>query len=110
MSVYNKQVGGNHYNKMAIQPAIFINKNDIPYCEGCIIKYACRHKLKGGRLDIEKLIHFAEMIMERDYEKVSPQFRRAFNFTPEPEFPPPEIIISSEIHSKPRDIPLKKIT
>ena len=27
MSVYKKQVGGNHYLKMKIQPSEFINKN-----------------------------------------------------------------------------------
>lgn len=107
MSVYNKQVGGDFY-KMPIQPVVFINKNNIPYCEGCIIKYACRHKKKGGRVDIEKLIHYAEMILERDYE-IAPKSDGVFNFATEPESPPPEVILSNEIHSGLRDIPLKKI-
>ena len=29
MSTYNKQVGGSHYKDMAIQPADFINKNNV---------------------------------------------------------------------------------
>ncbi len=29
---------------MPIQPAEFINKNNIPFAEGNAIKYLCRHK------------------------------------------------------------------
>ena len=37
-----KQVGGKHYSKFAIQPTEFIYKNNIPFIEGCAIKYLCR--------------------------------------------------------------------
>jgi len=37
------------------------------YPEGCVIKYILRHRLKGKRQDLEKAIHFIEMIIERDY-------------------------------------------
>ena len=39
-----KQVGGNHYSKMKIQPAHFINENNLEFAEGNAIKYICRHK------------------------------------------------------------------
>ena len=67
MSTYNKQVGGSHYKDMAIQPADFINKNNLPFAEGNAIKYICRHSTKGGVEDIDKAIHYLEMIKERDY-------------------------------------------
>lgn len=67
MSVYHQQVGGDHYKKMTIQPAVFINKNKLDYAEGCVIKYICRHTEKGGRTDIRKAIQFCNMIIERDY-------------------------------------------
>ena len=62
-----KQVGGNHYSKMKIQPAEFINENGLLFAEGYAIKYICRHKSKGKEKDIEKAIHYLQMILERDY-------------------------------------------
>jgi len=53
---------------MKIQPAQFINENQLLFSEGNAIKYICRHKLKGKRKDIEKAIHYLEMILERDYD------------------------------------------
>lgn len=61
-----KQVGGDHYAKMKVQPIQFIVANDIPYREANAIKYICRHKNKNGIQDIEKAIHYLEMILE-DY-------------------------------------------
>jgi len=62
-----KQVGGKHYQNMKIQPAHFINENNLEFAEGNAIKYICRHKSKGKAKDIEKAIHYLEMILERDY-------------------------------------------
>ena len=63
-----KQVGGNHYSKMKIQPAEFINENKLLFAEGNAIKYICRHQSKGKAQDIKKAIHYLEMILERDYD------------------------------------------
>ena len=63
-----KQVGGNHYKKMTIQPAEFINKNKLLFAEGNAIKYICRHSSKGGIQDVDKAIHYLEMVKERDYK------------------------------------------
>jgi len=68
MAVYYKQVGGSHYKDMEIQPAEFINKNKLLFAEGNAIKYICRHKAKGKLQDVEKAIHYLEMIIERDYK------------------------------------------
>ena len=62
------QVGGDHYKKMLIQPAEFINKNKLLFAEGNAIKYICRHSTKGGIQDIDKAIHYLEMVKERDYK------------------------------------------
>ena len=64
---YDKQVGGNHYQNMKIQPAEFINKNKLPFAEGNAIKYICRHINKGGEQDLEKAKHYIDMIIDRDY-------------------------------------------
>ena len=66
--IYKKQVGGNHYRSMVIQPSEFINKNNLPFAEGNAIKYIIRHRDKGKKQDILKAIHFLEMILERDYK------------------------------------------
>ena len=63
-----KQVGGDHYNSFKIQPAEFINENRLGFAEGNAIKYICRHSKKGKRKDLEKAIHYIEMIIERDYD------------------------------------------
>ena len=65
--VYKKQIGGNHYQSMKIQPSEFINKNNLPFAEGNAIKYLCRHKHKGQRQDLEKAIHYCQMAIDRDY-------------------------------------------
>jgi len=64
---YDKQVGGDHYQNMKIQPAEFINKNEMKFAEGNAIKYICRHINKGGEQDLEKAKHYIDMIIERDY-------------------------------------------
>ena len=64
----DKQVDGTHYKGMKIQPAQFVNENQLLFAEGNAIKYICRHKLKGKRKDIEKAMHYLEMILERDYD------------------------------------------
>jgi len=65
--VYKKQIGGDHYKNMTIQPSEFINKNNLPFAEGNAIKYLCRHKQKGQKKDLEKAIHYCQMAIERDY-------------------------------------------
>jgi len=52
---------------MKIQPSVFANENKLLFAEGNAIKYICRHHLKGGVEDIDKAIHYLEMIKERDY-------------------------------------------
>jgi len=37
-----KQVGGNHYASMKIQPVEFIAANNLGFLEGNIVKYVCR--------------------------------------------------------------------
>jgi hypothetical protein len=68
MTAYKKQIGGSPYKDMIMQPSEFINKNRLPFAEGSAIKYICRHAAKGKEQDIEKAIHYLEMILERDYE------------------------------------------
>ena len=63
----DKQVGGNHYRDMAIQPVQFIVANNIPYREANVIKYVCRHASKNGKQDLLKARHYIDMLIA-DYE------------------------------------------
>ena len=65
--VWDKQHGGDHYQKYKIQPSKFINDNELLFAEGCVIKYVMRHRLKGKKKDLEKAKHYIDMIIERDY-------------------------------------------
>ena len=67
MKSLKKQIGGSHYQNFVIQPAEFINKNRLQFAEGNAIKYICWHRSKGKEKDIQKAIHYLEMILERDY-------------------------------------------
>jgi hypothetical protein len=60
-------VGGGHYRALAIQPSEFIHRNGLGWCEGNAIKYVCRHKAKNGRQDIEKAIHYLQLLLEWEY-------------------------------------------
>jgi hypothetical protein len=62
-----KQVGGNHYKDCKIQPIEYIVANNLTYSEGNVIKYVTRSRRKGGRKDIEKAMHYLEMILETEY-------------------------------------------
>lgn len=64
---FNKQVKGNHYKKLKIQPTEFIFRNDLNYLQGNIIKYICRYKDKGGKEDLEKAKHYIDLLIELEY-------------------------------------------
>jgi hypothetical protein len=68
MSALDTQEGGSHYKDMAIQPVTFIVKNNIPFLEGNVIKYVCRHASKNGAQDIDKAIHYLQLIKELHYQ------------------------------------------
>lgn len=61
------QVGGSHYREFAIQPSEFIYRNKLGWHEGNALKYICRHRVKGGKQDIEKAIHYLSLLLELEY-------------------------------------------
>lgn len=66
-SALDRQEGGNHYKAMKIQPVEFIVANNLGYCEGNVIKYVCRHQAKNGVEDIDKAIHYLQLLKEQVY-------------------------------------------
>ncbi len=69
MSALDKQVGGKHYKEFKIQPIQYITANNIPYIEGNIIKYISRWRDKGGIDDLDKVIHYVELLKEIEVGK-----------------------------------------
>lgn len=78
MSALDKQVSGSHYKDQGIQPIIYIHANNLGFCEGNVIKYVTRHRLKNGRADIEKAIHYLELLLEMEYPNKPIQPDNAF--------------------------------
>ena len=65
-----KQVGGEHYKDCSIQPVEYIFQNGLNYFEGNVVKYITRHRKKGeGKKDVEKAIHYAQLILELYYNE-----------------------------------------
>lgn len=64
-----KQIGGNHYLKYKIQPIEFIQKNNLPFIVGCVIKYVMRYKDKNGSQDLLKARHYIDLLLEAESTK-----------------------------------------
>lgn len=72
MTASKTQVGGAHYKDFAIQPSFFAHVNKIGWLEANCIKYVCRHRAKNGRQDIEKAIHYLQLLLEWEYPTDAP--------------------------------------
>ena len=66
------QVGGNHYNDMAIQPVTFIMENGISYCQGNVIKYVCRYADKNGIEDLKKAKQYIDFMIKQVEDETPP--------------------------------------
>ena len=69
MSANDRQEGGSHYLGFAIQPIDFIHKNGLGWCEGNVVKYVTRHKLKNGLEDLKKARHYLDKLIEEEEQK-----------------------------------------
>ena len=68
-SALDKQVEGDHYKSLPIQPVQYIHANNLPYMEGNIIKYVTRWRTKNGMADLLKAKHYIELLMELESKK-----------------------------------------
>ena len=59
-----RQVGGDHYKKLAIQPAEYCYRNKLNNLESEAISYITRNRFKNGAEDIKKAIHSLEILLE----------------------------------------------
>lgn len=74
MDTQNAQIDGTHYTDMAIQPWEIIHKNKLDYWEGAILKYLLRWRKKDGVIDLRKIKHYVDHMIEKaergDYNDV----------------------------------------
>lgn len=64
-----KQVAGNHYKDLPIQPVEYIHANAMGYLEGNVVKYVSRWRNKNGIADLEKAKHYIELLIELETRK-----------------------------------------
>ena len=69
MSVWNTQVGGDHYRKLPIQPFRYSMENGLDPMQHTIIKYVTRFRDKGGIADLEKAKQTIDLLIEWENEK-----------------------------------------
>lgn len=65
------QVGGSHYCQYPIEPITFIQENNVPFCEGNVIKYIMRWRDKGGVDDLRKAKQYIDFLINKEL-KVNP--------------------------------------
>ena len=71
MSQNDKQVAGDHYKKLKIQPIEYALANNLGICEHAVVKYVSRWKDKNGVEDLRKAIHYLEMMIQREINEDS---------------------------------------
>lgn len=70
MKADDKQVGGNHYKDMTVQPwavmqAVLTPEEFIGFLKGNVIKYSMRQgKKEGSTDDAEKALHYLQKLRE----------------------------------------------
>jgi hypothetical protein len=70
----DKQVGGAWYKNYSIQPIEFVLENEDQlhpsdaFLLNNVLKYICRHRKKGGEDDLDKAVHYIELVKEHTYD------------------------------------------
>ena len=55
-----------HYAKYKIQPIEYIMANDLDYCEGNVVKYISRWRMKDGIQDLKKCRNYINILIEEE--------------------------------------------
>ena len=63
-----RQVGGDHYTKLKIQPMRYSLANRLDAAQHTIIKYVTRFRDKGGLADLQKARHTLDLLIEYETE------------------------------------------
>lgn len=55
-----------HYNTHTIEPIAYIMANDLDFCEGNIVKYVSRWRLKNGITDLRKARQYLDFLIKQE--------------------------------------------
>lgn len=58
-----------HYIDNAIEPIDFIIANKLNFCEGNVVKYISRWRLKNGVEDLKKAKQYIDFLIEKEVAK-----------------------------------------
>ena len=56
-----------HYSRFNIEPIRFCMENNLDALQKDVVKYICRHDMKGGLDDVKKALRYAQMVAEHHY-------------------------------------------
>ena len=59
-----KQVGGDHYRRMVMQPIEYAVVCRLDFLRGSVVKYLSRHQHKNGMEDLDKAAHLCMIGMD----------------------------------------------
>lgn len=65
-----RQIGGDHYKTLAIQPAEYCFRNNLNNLEADAVTYITRNRLKNGSEDIKKAIHSLELLLQYSNDNI----------------------------------------
>lgn len=75
-SALNRQVGGSHYKGRGIEPIQYIVANKLSYIEGCVVKRITRWRQKDGIIDLRKIQHEIDLLIElENLDQLAPPLR-----------------------------------
>lgn len=68
-SAFSQQVDGKHYSEMpdGYQPFQISHALGLNPVEHTILKYLLRHRRKNGKVDLEKIKHCVDILIEQEY-------------------------------------------
>jgi hypothetical protein len=91
------QHGGNHYKDQPkhLQPVYLATALKLNPMEYSVLKYLLRHRKKGGLLDLQKMMHFAQMLWEEKHGQA-----------PQITYVTPAVGVEFEFHKQQPDAPL----
>ncbi len=62
-------INPSYYTDMKIPPNVYITENNLNWEQSNVVKYISRYKRKNGKQDLLKVIKYAEMLIEREYNE-----------------------------------------
>jgi hypothetical protein len=94
------QHGGNHYKDQPkhLQPIYLGTALKLNPIEYSILKYLLRHRKKGGLLDLQKMMHFAQMLWEENHGQA-----------PQITYLTPAVNVEFEFHKQQPDAPFASL-